>query len=80
VTLVAWAIMPRSWSTNRALRCVKLFCLTSMSMFIIIIIIITIVIMIRLIGEFAPVKRGFPAFLVRNYMLFIELHPLYRGT
>jgi hypothetical protein len=34
VTLVTWAKMPRSWSTNRALRCVKLFSLTGISTFI----------------------------------------------
>jgi hypothetical protein len=38
VTLVMWAKMPRSLSTNRALTCVKLFRLTGISMFIIIII------------------------------------------
>ena len=37
VTLATWAKMPRFWSTNRALRSVKLFNLTGISMFIIII-------------------------------------------
>jgi hypothetical protein len=36
VTLIAWVKMPRSWSTKRALRCVPLFNLTGISMFIII--------------------------------------------
>ena len=32
-TLVAWAKMPRPWSTNRTLRCVKLFNCAGISMF-----------------------------------------------
>ena len=37
MTLVTWAKMLRVWSTTRALRCVKLFSLIIISMFIIII-------------------------------------------
>jgi hypothetical protein len=32
MTLVTWAKMPRSWGTNRAHRCVKLFSLTNVHM------------------------------------------------
>jgi hypothetical protein len=41
--------MPRSESTNRTLRCVKLFHCTGISMFIIIIVIIIIIIVIIII-------------------------------
>jgi hypothetical protein len=61
VTRLAWVKMPRSWSTNWALRCAKLFSLTGVSMFMIITIIVIIVIVI------IDIKRGVGSHQTANH-------------